>query len=885
MITMPAGEFALLRDGSQALIREFLPADNAAVAALLNRMSPESRAQRFHSAGVRISDDLVQSVVAGHALVAERENRVIAVASFNRLVDPTAAEMAIVVDDPEQGNGIGTVMFEYLSNDARHAGITRIIAEVSAQNSEMLTLLGDLGFKQKRVYEQGTVQVEVDLHTDQGYYARADERRHVAAVKSLDPLFHPRAIAVVGASRRPGSIGQAVFSNLLQGGYEGAVYPVNPLATSVSSVKAFPNVKSITDTVDLAIIVVPSSRVLDAARDCLEAGVKALVVISAGFAEVGAEGRAHQDELLYLCRTYGARMVGPNCLGVLVSSEHGAINATFTPTLPPSGSIAISSQSGALGIAILQTARSLGLGVSTFVSIGNKADLSSNDLIEYWEEDPATKVIVLYLESFGNPRRFARIARRVGARKPILAVKGGRTTSGRRAAASHTAALAGSDVAVDALFKQAGVIRAETLEELFEISTLFANQPLPKGKRVAVLTNAGGLGILCADACEANGLEVPQLRDETKATLRSMLPPEASVNNPIDMIASIPAPTYAAVVKTLLDDPGIDSVIALYIPVMVTSPEDIAAELVKVCDPQPDKPVLACFVGCPVPEALSKSKTMIPAYPFPESAARALGQAAARATWLRRPAGTIPEYAEIDRGVAQSIVAGALSREERPWLTAVEIEKLLTNYGISLPTGKIVRSAAEAADACREIGAPVVVKLVSSTILHKSDVGGVRLNIESPEAASEAYAAIATALAERGLEKGMEGALVQPMLTGGIECLVGVVRDPIFGPLIAFGSGGVTAEVLGDVSFRIHPLTDVDADELIAHRKVATLLKGYRGAPPSDIPAVRDLLLRISHLVEDVPEIVELDLNPVVVRAAGSGVVAIDARIRLSREG
>jgi acyl-CoA synthetase (NDP forming) len=349
------------------------------------------------------------------------------------------------------------------------------------------------------------------------------------------------------------------------------------------------------------------------------------------------------------------------------------------------------------------------------------------------------------------------------------------------------------------------------------------------------------------------------------------------------MIASIPAPTYAAVVKTLLADPGIDSVIALYIPVMVTSPEDIAAELVKVCDPQPVKPVLACFVGCPVPAALH-GKVVVPAFTFPESAARALGQAAARAKWLRRPAGTIPAFEEIDRSVARSIVAEALAREERPWLTASEIDTLLTAYGVSLPTGRIVRSAQEAAAACREIGAPVVVKLVSSTVLHKSDVGGVRLNIESPDAAAEAYEAIAAALAERGLSSGMEGALVQPMLTGGVECLVGVVRDPIFGPLIAFGSGGVTAEVLKDVAFRITPLTDVDADELIGSVKVEKLMGGYRGAPVCDIPAMRDLLLRIARLVEDLPELVELDLNPVVVRAAGSGCVAIDARIRLARE-
>jgi acetyl coenzyme A synthetase (ADP forming)-like protein len=889
MMTIPAGEFVLLRDGGQALIRPCAPeADRGAVLGLLGRLSAESRALRFHSGGIRLDEALAGSVMAGHALVAEREGQLVAVASYSRLVDPTAAEMALAVDDTQRGNGIGTQLFERLSADARREGLLRLRAEVQVQNAGMLALLGDLGFQEKRTAAGGLVQVEVDLRADQAYLARADERQHVAAVASLDPLFRPRAIAVVGASRRPGSIGQAVFTNLLAGAFSGAVYPVNPQASSVCSVRAYPDVASIPDTIDLAVLTVPARRVVEAARDCLAAGVRALVVITAGFAEIGEEGRRLQGELLYLCRSHGARMVGPNSLGMLArqaaAAGGGAINATFAPSLPPAGVVAMSSQSGALGIAILEHARSLGLGIASFVSIGNKADLSSNDLIEYWEEDPAVKVILLYLESFGNPRRFARIARRVGARKPILAVKGGRSTAGRRAAASHTAALAGSDVAVDALFRQAGVIRAETLEELFEVATFFAHQPLPVGNRVAVMTNAGGLGILCADACEANGLELPLLAEGTRATLRGLLPQEASVNNPVDMIASIDAPTYGAVLGLLLADPGIDAVIVLFIPPLVTNATDVADELMAVCTPQPAKPVISCFVGCPVPPALHTAAVVLPAYTFPESAARALGQAAARAKWLARPAGAIPAFADIDRGVARGLVAAALAREERPWLSAAEIATLLTTYGIAQPSGRVVHSAAEAAAACQDLGAPVVVKLVSSTILHKSDVGGVRLNIESPEAAAAAYEAIAAALAARGLAGGMEGALVQPMLTGGVECLVGVVRDPIFGPLIAFGSGGVTAEVLKDVAFRIHPLTDVDAAELIASVKVAALLRGYRGAPAGDIPALQQLLLRISRLIEDVPELAELDLNPVVVRPAGSGVVAIDARIRLARE-
>jgi acetyl coenzyme A synthetase (ADP forming)-like protein len=887
----PAAEYALLRDGGQVLLRPYADGDRDAVAAFFARLSPESRLMRFHSGGTRVEGAALDGVTAGHALVAEAASstdsggrRVVALANYVPLRDPGRAEMAIAVDDAEHGRGIGTALFERLSRDARRAGIRRFLALVMAGNRAMLALLRDLGFEVTRRHAGGVVEADVELRPDPAYVARADARRHVAARASLAPLLRPRSVAVIGASRRPGTIGHELFRNLLAGGFDGPVYPVNPSAGSVASVRAYPSVAAIGEPVDLGVVVVPAARVLDAAREALDAGVRALVVVSAGFAEVGAEGKARQDELLRLCRSRGVRLVGPNCMGVLSNGPQGTLNATFAPALPPAGRVALASQSGALGIAILEQARRLGIGMSAFVSMGNKADLSSNDLLEWWEDDPDTSVVLLYLESFGNGRRFARVARRVAAKKPIVAVKGGRGVAGRRAAASHTAALAGSETAVDALFRQAGVVRCDTLQELFDATALLANQPLPAGGRVGVVTNAGGLGILCADACEANGLELPELGAETRAQLRALLPAEASVGNPVDMLASGSAASYGEVLKLVLADPAVDAAVVLFIPPLVTQAADVARALVAALDPPPAKPVLACFVGVQgVHEALSGARA-IPSYRFPEAAARALGHAARYAAWLRRPAGAVPALG-VDAGAARAVVDAALAREERPWLRAEEVERLLGAYGVPLPRGVVVHAPDGAAAALAALGGPVAAKLVSTTVLHKSDVGGVRLDLATPDAAAEAYRAIEAGLAERGLSAGFEGVLVQPMERGGVETIVGVVTDPTFGPLIAFGSGGVLAEALGDVAFRLHPLTDADADELIASTKVAALLRGYRGGPPADLAALRGLLLRVSRLVEDVPEIVELDLNPVLVRPTGQGLVALDARVRLARSG
>ena len=881
--TAAGHSFAFLRDGLQVLLRPFeTGGDRTAVEGFFASVSAENRTLRFHSP-VRVSAKLIDIATSGHALVAEVSGGIVAVGSYYPLRDPKRAEVALAVQDSQQGRGIGTVLMERLAADARHEGVERFVALVMASNAKMLEVLRDLGFTMSRRLDQGEWEFEISLKAAPSVLDREDERRHIAAQASLVPMFHPRSIAVVGASRHPGNPGNAIFRNLINGSFPGAVYPVNRAAHAVAAVRAYPRVSEIPDQVDLAIIAVPSESVLEVARDSLEAGVRSLVVISAGFAEVDEEGKKRQEDLLHLVRSHSARLVGPNCLGILSAGKDMLMNATFAPSMPSAGSVAIASQSGALGIAILDQAREARLGVSAFVSMGNKADLSSNDLLEYWEEDAQTEVVVLYLESFGNPRRFARVARRVGRLKPIVAVKGGRGEAGQRAAQSHTAALAGSNIAVDALFHQAGVTHCETLEESFDVALLFARQPLPAGKRVGIVSNAGGLGILCADACEANGLELPVLSQDTQSQLRALLSPTLHPANPLDVGASSSAETYRQSLNLMLDDPAIDAVIALFVPLATNSLDDAAAALLGICDSQATKPILASFAGRDWPIDLPEPAECVPVYRFPEAAARALGHAASRAAWLRRPAGELPAFSDIDLPATQAIVQRALEREQSPWLTPDEVNAILGAYRLPRPRSMVVHSAKEAADAAQQLGTPVVLKLISKTVLHKTDVGGVHLDVRSPEQAAQAYRAIEQSLHAHGLGDAFDGALVQEMVTGGVECLIGLVNDPLFGPLLAFGLGGTVAEVMGDVAFRLHPLTDVDADELLGSVKAARLLAGYRGAPPADMSALRDLLLRVSQLVEDVPEVAELDLNPVIALPAGQGVLALDARIRLER--
>jgi acetyl coenzyme A synthetase (ADP forming)-like protein len=856
----------ILRDGTTLRLRAPAKADTGELVGFVSRLSEQSLYYRFHGFP-SVGEKLVQPFLEpdwherGH-LVGELGGRVIALASYVRLRDPAVAEVAFLVADDFQRRGIGTRLLEQLAARAAAVGIERFVAEVLPENKQMLRVFEAVGFESTRRLEGGTVEVSFQIAPTETYLERVDVRDHLAAVASLRPFFAPLTVAVLGASKRPESIGGQLFRNIVAGEFEGVAYPVNPAGDAVAGVRGYRSVQELLETPDLAVVCLPARHVLAGVEDALHRGTRAICVISAGFAEIGDEGRERQQELLALVRAHGGRLVGPNCLGLAVSAPR--LNATFGPRALPPGPVAFSSQSGALGLALLEKARERGIGLSAFVSIGNKADVSSNDLLEYWEDDPDTSLIALYLESFGNPRRFGRIARRVARGKPILAMKSGTTSTGARAASSHTAALAGSEAAVEALFHQAGVIRARTLEELIDAAALFATQPLPAGRRVVVITNAGGLGILCADACEAAGLELPALAPDTEAELRKVLPPEASVGNPVDMLGSATGPTYEHVVPIVLRDPGIDALIALFVPPVVAGADEVAAAVGHASGRANGKPVLTSLIA----EGELPPTPGLTNFPYPESAARALGLAAARAEWLRRPAGSVPALDGIAKASAQALIADALATGEDLWLRPEQTRALLQAYGIRVVPERVAHTAVKAAAAAAELGFPVVVKSAEPGA-HKTETGGIALGLATAEEVRAAADRIGTPV------------VVQPMLEGSAELLAGIVQDPVFGPLVAFGPGGVFAELIGQAEFRIAPLTDADAGELVTGGKAGALVRGFRGKPAADEHSLTDLLHRLSRLGEDLSEVAELDLNPVI--ASPDRCVAVDARVRVRR--
>jgi acetyl coenzyme A synthetase (ADP forming)-like protein len=711
---------------------------------------------------------------------------------------------------------------------------------------------------------------------------------------TLEPLLRPRSVAVIGASRDPLSVGGALFHNLMVRGFNGPVYPVNPKVRVVQSVAAYPSIEAVPGEVDLAVVVVPAAHVIQVVEACGRKGVRGVVVISAGFKETGEKGSELESRLLETVRRYGMRMVGPNCLGMLNTEPDVCLGATFAPSYPPPGSVAFSSQSGALGVAIIDYAAQLNIGMSHFVSVGNKADVSGNDLIEFWEHDPGTRIILLYLESFGNPRRFSEIARRVGRVKPIVAVKSGRTRAGQRAASSHTGSIAGADAAVDALCRQTGVIRTETMEEMFDVAMALAHQPVPRGNRVGIITNAGGPGIMASDACETNGLEVSALTEETVATLRAMLAPEASPRNPVDMIASATPATFEKAIAAVLADPNIDALLVLYVPPIVTGPGEVAEAIVRGvaeatrradADGRPHKPVLSCFLGSHgVHEALrTLHEGHIPSYTFPEAAAIALARAVGYGRWLSQAEGRFPDVG-VDRARAAAVFAGAGARGGG-WLRPEEVEEVLAAYGIPWATSTLARSADEAVAAARAVGYPVVLKLDSETLIHKSEVGGVFLDLRDDDEVREAWNRLGARLEVLGRRAEMRGVVIQPLLKEGVETILGMTRDPGFGPLVMFGLGGIHVELLKDVAFRIAPLTDRDAREMVREVRSFPLLEGLRGAPPTDVAALERALIAVGRLSEDHPTLEEMDLNPVRALPRGRGVMAVDARMRVAPGG
>ncbi|HEY6137697.1 MAG TPA: GNAT family N-acetyltransferase [Thermoanaerobaculia bacterium] len=865
----------VLRTGRTLHIRPVQHEDGAAMRAFFSGLSGDAlHARFFHMLSVDAAlasapVDVDHDHIVG--LAGEVGGEIVGVAyAFRSRQHPEAAEVAFTIADRHSGSGIATRLLERLAEVGRAHDVKRFEADVLATNQPMLDVFRSSGFDLTVGSREGVVHVSLSLEPTASFIDRAAGRAQAAASASMRPIFAPRSIAVIGAGRRRGNLGAEVLRNLVTGAFRGALHAVNPNAQEIDGVRCRASVREIEGPVDLAIVAVPAVHVESVVDDCISKGIPAIVVISAGFGETGAPGRERERRLVEKVRTAGMRMVGPNCMGVLNTDSAVSMQATFVDAKPLRGNIAMSSQSGALGLAVLDYARGLGVGFSSFISVGNKADVSGNDLIQYWADDPATSVILLYLESFGNPRKFAEIARRVGRRKPIVAVKAGRSAAGARAAQSHTGALASSDTIVADLFRQAGIIRAGTLEEMFDVAALLSRQPLPAGRRVGIVTNAGGAGILAADACEANGLELPMPSPDLAARLRAFLPEAASVGNPVDMIASATAENYRRAIRAMLDDGSFDAVIAIYIPVL---PADAAAvaEAIRECAAEAKgKTLLATYMGCHgAPEELAP----VPSYAFPERAVAALARAIAYAEWRRGPAGTVPRFGDIAGDRARAAIDRSLAAGGG-WLEPLEVDEILGAVNIRVAPAECVDSAGDAMEAAIRIGCPVVLKALGPALLHKTESGGVVLNLASECAVREAY----VNLQER-LGDAMTGALVQQMVDGGVEAMIGAAEQPTFGHVLAYGAGGTLIELLADVAFRLHPLTDIDAERQVEEVRFTKLLRGFRGSAPLDVAAVSDALLRLSALLTLCPEIREIDINPLKVRE--HGVIALDARVRV----
>ncbi len=834
-------------------VRPLRADDAAGVAALWRRLDAPAR-RRFtdlaHLPSERAGD--VALPRPGHAagiVATTPAGSVAGVARYERTAGDTAGFL-LFVDASWRRAGLGTVLLRRLAEAARHAGVRRLAGDLPEGDVAMRGLLAELGLEYTEQVTAATVHASFAVQETDAYLDAVLADQRAAARVAVGPFLRPGSIALVGASDKPGSVGELLMANLLNSGFAGPVYPVTPRHQVIRGMTCYPELAACPTRPDLALVAVPAPAV---------AGV------------------VDQDELLRRARAAGVRLIGPNCMGLLNGGPEPRFNATFSAAFPPPGHLAFVTQSGGLGLAALALLNGPSLGISGFVSVGNTVDLTPNDLFLYWDEDPGAHVVLAYLESVPDPRRFARIARRISRHQPVVAVKAGRTGAGRRAASSHTAALAAGETAVEALFHQAGVIRAGTLEEMFDVAAVLSAQPVPAGRRVAVLTNGGGPGILVADACEAAGLLVPELSDDTQPALRAGLPPQASVRNPVDTVASATAEQYGQALRLLGAAEEIDAIIAVYIPAFVPA-EDVAREITAAAAALPATPVLAVFlISGPAPASLSEAG--IPVFTYPEEAAAALGRIARWAEWRARPAGHVVTPPGIDPGAGRAVVGEVLAGQPGGgWASAEAAAQLLAAYGIPAARSRVARTPAQAAAAQAELGGPVAVKIAAA--IHKSDVGGVALGITTPQAAADAVTAIWARLSEAGLGGQAAEFLVQEQIRDGVEMIVGVTHDPAFGPLVLAGLGGTAVEVLGDVAVRITPLSDTDVDEMLRSLRSYRLLTGYRQSPPLDVAAFAELLHRVSVMVEDIPEIAELDLNPVFVRQHGA--VVADVRIRLT---
>jgi acyl-CoA synthetase (NDP forming)/L-amino acid N-acyltransferase YncA len=860
---------ALTADGAIVAIRPVTAADVDAITALFDRASGASlRLRFFTNPGRRVVAAEVQRLTRAPStdhgtICAELAGELIGVASYERRgAAADTAEFAVFVADAHQGRGVGTLLLEHLSTMARSFGIAELYGEVLAGNARMLRVAGDLTAATSPQLRDGVVEVMVPTTTaNEAAMAALEARDRAAGRASLRPLLAPQSVAVIGAGRRPGSVGHEVLQGLIRYGFTGPVYPVNPHAATVAGVPAYPSLAALPGPAELVVIATPAATVPGVLADAAAAGARAAVVLTAGFSETGPDGRAAQDDLVRRARAAGIRLVGPNCLGIINTDPTVRLDASFAPDPPRRGGLAVASQSGAVGIVVLDHASRAGCGISSFVSLGNKADVSGNDLLGYWYDDPATSAVALYLESFGNPRKFARVARALARRKPVLAVVSGRSAAGARAGASHTAAAAAPHVAVDSLFAQAGVVRAENLGELIDAAVMLTDQPLPRGHRLAVVGNAGGANVLAADAAEAAGLTLP--------------PTVAGLANPLDLGAGASAEAMSASLSAMAASGDVDAVLAVVAGTRTNLPTAMWHAAGEVADAHPDLPLAGVVLGTAAPEPLGQRQA--PVFSMPERAVRAISHAAWYAAWRREPLGSRPQLPDVDTAAARRAVQEALAAGEG-WAPYERLERILSAYRIPLLGSRTVTGADAAVTAAGQLGYPVVLKAADPDLVHKSDLGAVRLDLLDADAVRSAYHGIAAAL-----QRPDPPVLVQPMVSGTVELVAGVVHDPLFGSLVMTGLGGVYTDLLEDRAFRLVPMTDLDAGRMWRSLRSAPLLTGYRNSPAVDTGAVEDLLLRLGRLAEELPEVAELDLNPIL--AGPDRVVAVDAKMRLATAG
>ena len=863
----------LLRDGRTAHLRPISPEDRDLLVEFYEQVSAESKYLRFFAPMPRLSDrDVERFTHVDHvdrvAFVLTVGGKMLAVGRFDRearRADGSGgdeAEVAFLVQDRHQGRGIAQLLLEHLAQAGRERGVAKFVAEVLPENQRMIRIFREAGYTVAGGFEDGVMRFEFPIDSTDTSIAVMQAREHRAEAASIERFFAASSVAVIGASRRHDTIGQTLVRNLVMGDYRGRVYVVNPAAGSVAGMPAYPSVSDIPDDVDVAVVAVPAEAVQDVVLDCAAKGVGGLVVISSGFAETGEEGRLRQRRLVGLARSYGMRLVGPNALGIINTSADVSLNASLSPLMPPRGRAGFFCQSGALGVAILEKVARRGLGLSTFVSAGNRADVSGNDLLQYWEEDQDTEVVLLYLESIGNPRKFSRITRRVSRRKPIVAVRSGRTTQG--VPMGHAVrSIAAPSAAVDAMFRQSGVIQVDTLDEMFDVAQIVAHQPLPKGPRVAVVGNSDALGLLAADAAAAAGLQVQRS---------------------VALGADATAEDFEQALDAAIDDPDVDSVVAVFIPPLNTTGEEVANVLAAVGE-QSEKPLVSTFLATEgVPELLrvpdvagsTAGRGSVPSYAAPETAVRALGRVVEYSAWLQRPEGDVVVPEEVDGPAARALVNRVLAGQpDGRALTHEELRELLAAYGIDLWQRLEVRSLEDAVAAGKQLGWDVVLKATAEHLRDRPDLAHVWRNIDNADEMRDAWHTMHQIIDDPA----SAGFVVQKVAAPGVPVGIGAMEDPLFGPVISFGVSGAATELLGDRSYRIPPMHSREAAAMVREVKAAPLLFGYRGSEHVDVEAIEHLLLRLAQLKNDLPQLSAIELTLVLAGAHGATVLSAGGRV------